>query len=1369
MRQRALTGGLWDGGLRSANTGPALAKLPLGLPAVQPPPDENARPARAPSEIRPAPGEVVERLRSRPRVSDRYDAALEIARGGMGAILRVHDRDLHRELAMKVMLEELGGAEPDSSEAARLRARFLEEAQVTGQLDHPGIVPVHELGLDAQGRLYFTMKLVRGRDLRAVYEQLRKGEDGWNLPRALAVLLRVCEAMAFAHDKGVIHRDLKPANVMVGRFGEVYVMDWGLARVLGAGASHDRRAEAGESRVVSARQATTLTGDSSLATLDGDIVGTPAYMSPEQALGKLDDLGPRSDVYSLGAMLYELLAGHMPYMPPGETRSPFTVVRLLKEGPPETLERVASGADDELVAICEKAMARDPMARYEGMLELAEDLRAYLEGRVVRAHRTGALVEFRKWIGRNKSFAAAIASAALVAIGLSAALFAMQARSNRQLQAEKDIADATAREAPEARARTEEATLQLEQEKRVAQANADEARRRGYAANIAAAAAALEDRDLSRVRQRLRDCPKELRGWEWAFLNQMLDQSAALIAPRTFEGEPPPAPLERVLALATDADERTLLVATAGSAKSPSILRAYDLASFRPLGDIDLAGARVTALATSPARQRVAVALDSGEVRILALPSRAEERRWALAGPVSALAFTADGGRLALASGMALRIVDAASGAEVDAWPSLGASPSCLALSRDGARLAFGTSEGFVGLLELSTRTLAWLGERDAPVRAVAFSPDALRLAASSGHSDGEGELHRWQDSLREWDTHSGRLTRLEHEDAGEISWCGYDATGRTLLSVARGGSIRARDLAAEQETRIVAGLVDLVAALPLRGGRALVTGSERGTLRLWDTAIGDSVALTGGRVGASQLMFLPGSNRLVSLEAGQVRVWNPRTGELERVLARLVQVSPTEAEAPACIGASRDGTRIAIGWVTAAVEDGKPRSKVRVRDAGNGTLLQEVTFSARGRPSAVAFDPLGERAVIGTDAGELLIFEIASARLAPALADLRGRVGELAWLDDGRIAAGTSGGQLALWDADGGAQQLVLDQEGTYIYALQRSVDGSALWIDAGKSTLRLDLATMKAAELPASADSGGRITWIDGDKRLLSRTRSNRVGIFDADTSELLLTLRSDEAATAIAASADGSMIASGFASGALRVWSREGVLERSVARESSRRARASAVELVARHFEDEGLRCEAVLDALRQDLQLEAERRDAALRLAYAVNAHSRALAAACEESVLAPRLEAIDYRVALWQALELGREETDSAFAALYEGAARYRLAAPSGDRPGLLASRAALSRTAELAAQGSFEAHVELQAFETMALARLGELDAAEAAFRELLAEFYDVESVQDSLHLLRASSLGPPKSDTSAADQRLLLEAAAVLELARPR
>ncbi|MBL8767005.1 MAG: serine/threonine protein kinase, partial [Planctomycetes bacterium] len=225
---------------------------------------------------------LLEALKARGPSSSRYRLKGEVAQGGMGIILRVWDEDLRRHLAMKVMLDEQDGA------ASRL-SRFLEEAQVTGQLDHPGIVPVHELGIDARGRVFFTMKLVKGRTLAQVFEAVKHGDDGWSVTRALSVVLRVCEAMAFAHEKGVIHRDLKPANIMVGRFGETYVMDWGLARVLGKKDTKDIRPRPNESVSAvrsSRRDSGHATPDSPMLTMDGDQVGTPAYMPPEQARGE---------------------------------------------------------------------------------------------------------------------------------------------------------------------------------------------------------------------------------------------------------------------------------------------------------------------------------------------------------------------------------------------------------------------------------------------------------------------------------------------------------------------------------------------------------------------------------------------------------------------------------------------------------------------------------------------------------------------------------------------------------------------------------------------------------------------------------------------------------------------------------------------------------------------------------------------------------------------------------------------------------------------------------------------------------------------------------------------------------------------------
>ena len=360
--------------------------------------------------------ELLEQLEAHRPKKSRYAVRGIIARGGMGAIHELHDQDLRRDLAMKTLrkVEEAPGI-PAREPSAQELHRFVEEAQITAQLSHPGVVPVHELGLDEHGRVFFTMSRVQGHDLRHVFQLVRDGAEGWSPTRALGVLLKVCETMAYAHQKGVIHRDLKPANVMVGSFGEVYVMDWGLAKLAGKPDEHDLRPDPSVQRVVSTtrRDLTSKDPSSSLVTMDGTIVGTPSFMSPEQAQGK--ELDARSDVYALGAMLYTLLAGRNPYVAPGAAVTPGEIWQAIKDGAPEKLSVVAPNASPELVAICEKAMQREPSARYPDTNALAEDLRSYLEGHVVRAYQRGAWAEFKKWVGRNKGTAGALAGL-LVAI-----------------------------------------------------------------------------------------------------------------------------------------------------------------------------------------------------------------------------------------------------------------------------------------------------------------------------------------------------------------------------------------------------------------------------------------------------------------------------------------------------------------------------------------------------------------------------------------------------------------------------------------------------------------------------------------------------------------------------------------------------------------------------------------------------------------------------------------------------------------------------------------------------------------------------------------------------------------------------------------
>ncbi len=274
---------------------------------------------------------------------DQYQVQGEIARGGVGIVLKGHDVDLGRDVAMKVLHEEHADR-PDMIQ------RFIEEAQIGGQLQHPGIVPVYELGLQADERPYFTMKLVKGTTLAS---QLKERVDlTQDHRRFLSVFEQVCQTMAYAHSRHVLHRDLKPDNVMVGSFGEVQVVDWGLAKVLGR-PEQSRASQAPQASVIS----TVRTGDTGKGSesLTGSIMGTPAYMSPEQARGEVEELDARADVFSLGAMLCEILTGKPAYQG-DSSRDVLTLAANADLNP--AYERLdESGADPALIAIAKQCLA----------------------------------------------------------------------------------------------------------------------------------------------------------------------------------------------------------------------------------------------------------------------------------------------------------------------------------------------------------------------------------------------------------------------------------------------------------------------------------------------------------------------------------------------------------------------------------------------------------------------------------------------------------------------------------------------------------------------------------------------------------------------------------------------------------------------------------------------------------------------------------------------------------------------------------------------------------------------------------------------------------------------------------------------------
>jgi serine/threonine-protein kinase len=338
----------------------------------------------------------------------RYELLEEIGRGGMGAVLRAHDPDLGRDLAVKVL-------RPDQQHDPAIVRRFTEEAQVGGQLQHPGIVPVYEVGRAADQRPYFAMKLVRGRTLQALLKE--RAHPANDLPHFLGIFGQVCQTLAYAHSKGVLHRDLKPANVMVGAFGEVQVMDWGLAKVLRPGGPPAPDGAATADNAIRTVRSTAAGTDSHR----GQALGTPAYMAPEQARGEVDRLDERADVFGLGAMLCEILTGR----PPGGADGGHALLaRALGEDLEATWARLeCCGAEAELVQLARACLAAEPAGRPRDAGVVAAALTAYQDS-VAERLRQAELARAQAQVQAREERKRWRLTAALAAAGLALVLMA---------------------------------------------------------------------------------------------------------------------------------------------------------------------------------------------------------------------------------------------------------------------------------------------------------------------------------------------------------------------------------------------------------------------------------------------------------------------------------------------------------------------------------------------------------------------------------------------------------------------------------------------------------------------------------------------------------------------------------------------------------------------------------------------------------------------------------------------------------------------------------------------------------------------------------------------------------------------------------
>jgi WD40 repeat protein/serine/threonine protein kinase len=1004
-----------------------------------------------------------------------------LGKGGMSAVWLGHDRRLNRAVAVKVMHDQLCGH-------SHLARRFIEEAQVASQLQHPAIPPVHELGELPDGRPYFAMKVVKGRTLAELLQQ-RPG-PAEDRPRFLTIFEQVCQAVAYAHSKGVIHRDLKPHNVMVGAFGEVQVMDWGLAKVLAAEPPASA-ADPPESVVETARKS-----DAGHATQAGSVLGTYAYMPPEQARGEVALLDRRCDVFGLGAILCEILTGQPPYAGSPEERK----VRAQLGHVAPALERLGTcGADGELVDLARRCLGARPEERPDDAAAVAGAVARYQAGvqqRLRQAELEGATAAAKAREEEARATAAAERRSRRLALGLAAALVvglaatayalvvAHQERQKaeglagteaaahgaaeqerRKAEEERRNAEGLAAKEASARKAAEEQKQQAEEERRRADAArnvAEDYRRRAewlsYVAQIAHAQRAWQDGDMVQAQDLLGGCQKQLRGWEHRYVSTLVNRRTRALLGHS----------GGVNVVCFNADGKRL--ATGGA---DGTVRVWDVATGREALVLVRArpalGASAWGLLGSP----------HGQGPLLAASALVPERPHA--SPVYGVCFSPDGRRLASASwDGAVKVWDAQTGQEALALRGQTDGVWDLCFSPDGKRLASAGADGTVMVWDAATGREALLTFKGhtKDVRGVCFSPDGTRLVSAS--RDG---------TVKAWDAATGQgLFILQRHTEGVQGVC-YSPDGGRLASAAADGTVQVWDARPRQEARTLKGHTGGVQAVSFSpdSGR-LASAAADGTVKVWDVATGRAERTLTGHTGEVWgVCFSPDGRRLATASRDRtVRVWEAQTGR--KVLALS---GHTDEVSDVCF--SPDGK-----WLATASADGT----VKVSHADGWQA--ERTFKGHiDKVWGVCFSPDGRHLASASRDQTVRVWEAATGREVLTLTGHTSEVRGVCFSPDGKqLATASADETVRVWDAQTGQESLTLRGHTGEVWGVCFSPDGERLASASRDGTVRLwDTATGQETLVLK-----GHTGWVLGvrfspdGQRLASASDDQTVKVWDA-----------------------------------------------------------------------------------------------------------------------------------------------------------------------------------------------------------------------------------------------------------------------------
>ncbi len=1000
----------------------------------------------------------------------KYTVGDLVAKGGMGAILDAKDLNIRRQVAMKVMLSD---KEADNAQILR----FIEEAQITGQLEHPNIVPVHELGVDASANVFYTMKFVKGVTLEKVLTDIREGNEEivaqFPLSRLLTIFLKICDAIAFAHSKGVIHRDLKPENIMLGGYGEVQVLDWGLAKIVASKAQGTESRD--PERTIQAPDWLTEDIESirrdiqNLKTVAGKMMGTPSYMAPEQVSGKVSEIGPRADIYALGGILYSILALHPP---------------VIGSGVSEILERVAQGTiwppnywnprrrhevggnktgllrhcpggriPGSLAAVAMKALSRSPQDRYRSVQNLQTDVEAWQRGFATSAEKAGRWRQFALLVGRHQKETGLIAVALLVCLILIlGALIGVNSEKNKAKDNEqlallaKQKAKTNEQRALRAEAKTNTLLLRVRKERdkvrtalkklRTARAGESAAKAKlaehkgyaNYAQTIALVKKKLGARQHRAAEKMLWAMDKTYRGWEWGRLLHLCRMKWP-----TLKGH-------------------------SGTVTS---------AAFSPDGTRVITGSWDNTAKIWNARIGLELITLKGH-----------------SSGISSVAFSPDGARVITGSwDNTAKIWNATTGRMRRTLKGHSAPVSSVAFSPDGTRVATGSSDDTAKLWDAETGAeLRTFKGHSSLVSSVAFSPDGARVLTGN-----------WDHTARIWNAKTGATLRTLKSRSGWIYAAAFSPDGRHVVTADYNETATIWDSRSGKRRRILKGHASRVTAVAFSpDGARVLTGSDDKTARIWNARTGRVLrTFKGYRRGVSFVAFSPDGSRMVTSGADHTAMILDARALRSFVSLKDLNSAGAHSETVTSVAFSPDGTRVITGSYdkTAKIWYAKTGKRLGVLEGHSGTV------------TSVAFSAGGNRVATASNDQTAKIWDAKTGKRLQTLDGHSAAVASVAFSPNGtRVATASHDKTVKLWNTQTGQILRTFKGHSWPVYSVAFSPDGA----------------------------------------RVLTGSWDKSVKIWNVNTGYALMTLRGHSRAVCAAVfSPDGLSIATAGSDGTVRIW--------------------------------------------------------------------------------------------------------------------------------------------------------------------------------------------------------------------------------------